>query len=42
VRGAPAWRGADASAQGAGADGSDFVRSLVDTGRGLLPDHSRL
>jgi hypothetical protein len=43
VRGStPAWRGAEALAQGAGADGSDFVRSLVDTGRGLLAEHSRL
>ena len=42
MRGAAAWRGADALAQSPGADGSDFARSLVDAGRGLLPDHSRL
>ena len=42
VQGDPAWRGAEALAQLSATDGSDFVRSLVDASRTLLPEQSRL
>jgi hypothetical protein len=41
VQGDPVWRGAEALAQASSTDGSDFVRSLVDAGRALLPEQSR-